>query len=156
MRNIPKNTNVYSSPSIEFVIIDVFKKNNADFDADLPRESLRYIWTKLGRSLEEVKILSCDRNPKRYLRITANLRRGHSVSIAEITNSYESQVEIPSSSAAGASIDVFGIRFPQFKDLVCELGQEVTVTFKKVPPEVSCSDLRKWLNLFGETMGSFR
>jgi hypothetical protein len=156
MKEIPKNTNVYSSPNIEFVIIDAYKKNGADFNGTLPRELLRFFWLNLGRSLEEVKILSCDRTAHRSLRITANLRRGLSLSIAEITNSYESQVEIPSATAIGAPVDVFNIRFPQFKDLVCELGQEVTVTFKKVPPEVSCSDLRNWLSLFGETNGGFR
>jgi hypothetical protein len=156
MKEIPKNSNVYSSPSIEFVIIDVFKKNGIDFHGNLPRESLRFFWTNLGRNLEEVKILSCDRNAGRHLRITANLRRGLTLSIAEVTNSYESQIEVPSASASGAAIDVYSIRFPQFKDLVCELGQEITVTFKSVPPEVSCTDLRNWLSLFGEAMGSFR
>jgi hypothetical protein len=156
MKEIPKETNVYTSPSIGFIVLDVYSKNGADFDAILPKESIKFLWTNLGRRLEEVKIISEDRFTKRHLRLVFNLRRGHELSIAEITNSYETQIEIPSSTAVGASIDVFGIRFPQFKDLVCELGQVVSVTFKKVPPEVSCADLRNWLKMFGEAIGSFR
>jgi hypothetical protein len=156
MKDLPKETNVYSSPSLEFIVVDVYRKNGVDFDAIIPKESIKFIWKHLGRSLEEVKIISEDRFTKRYLRLVYYLRRDHALSIAEITNSYEAQVEIPSSSAVGASIDVFGIRFPQFKELVCELGQVVSVTFKKVPPEVSCSDLRSWLKMFAEAIGSFR
>jgi hypothetical protein len=156
MKELPKETNVYTSPSLDFIILDVYKKNGIDFDAILPRESIRFLWTNLGRSLEEVRIISEDRFTKRYLRLVFYLKTGQSLSIAEITNSYEFQVEIPSSTAAGASIDAFGVRFPQFKDLVSELGQIVSVTFKKVPPEVSCTDLRNWLKLFGEAIGSFR
>jgi hypothetical protein len=150
MNQIPNETNKYSAPPIEFVLIDINKKDDLPFDGVLPRESLKQLWTTLGRKIGEVKILSFQRYPKRYLRVIYNIK--NSIAISDITHSYELQAEI----TANHSSAIYNIRFPQFRELVCELGQLITVTFHKVPPEVSCTDIRNWLNLFGVVEGGFR
>jgi hypothetical protein len=152
MKSIPDETNVYTSPSIGFVIVDVYQRNGLPFDELVPKDTIKKIWTELGRPLSDVRILSCERFSNKYLRITYNLVNELSLSIAEITNSFESQIDIQ----IGNVFEVYSIRFPQFKELVCQLGQKVPVTFKRVPPQVSCRDLRCWLGIFGEVVGSFR
>jgi hypothetical protein len=152
MNSIPDVTNIYSSPSIGYVVIEVFQRNGLPFDELLPRDSIKKIWTQLGRDLNDVKIISDVRFSNKYLKLTFNLRAGLTLSIAELTNSFETTIDIQT----GNIYEVYGIRFPQFRELVCQLGQRVPVTFKKVPPEISCTDLRLWLGLFGEVEGTFR
>jgi hypothetical protein len=150
MNKIPNETNLYSAPAIEYVVLEINRKDDNPFDNILPTDSLKQLWTTLGRKLEEVKILSFERHRNKHLRVVYNIREV--ISIADITHSYELQAEIH----ANHSSAVYNIRFPQFKELVCQLGQTVTVTFHRVPPEVSCSDLRLWLQLFGTVKGGFR
>ncbi len=150
MSKIPNETNIYSAPRIEYDVLEINRKDDDTFDANLPTESLKQLWTTLGRKLTEVKVLSSERHRNKHLRVVYNIR--DVISIADITHSYEVRAEITANHASA----VYNIRFPQFKELVCQLGQTVTVTFHKVPPEVSCRDLRLWLQLFGTVKGSFR
>ncbi len=130
--------------------MEINKKDDNPFDNILPTESLKQLWTTLGRKLEEVKIISFERHRNKYLRVVFNIK--DVIAISDVTHSYEQRAEV----TANHSSAIYNIRFPQFKELVCQLGQVVTVTFHRVPPEVSCSDLRRWLELFGSVKGSFR
>jgi hypothetical protein len=150
MSKIPNETNIYSAPRIEYVVVEINRKDDNPFDAILPTESLKQLWTTLGRKLAEVKVLSFERHRNKYLRVVYNIR--DVISIADITHSYELQAEITANHASA----IYNLRFPQFKELVCQLGQVITVTFHRVPPEVSCKDLRLWLQLFGTVKGGFR
>jgi hypothetical protein len=150
MNKIPNETNIYSAPKIEYVVIEINKKDDLPFDGILPTESLKQLWTTLGRKKSEVKIISFEKHRNKYLRVVYNIR--DVISIADITHSYELRAEITANHASA----IYNLRFPQFKELVCQLGQTVTVTFHRVPPEVSCKDLRCWLELFGTVVGSFR
>ncbi len=150
MSKIPNETNVYSAPKIEYVVLEINRKDDNPFDCILPTESLKQLWTTLGRKLEEVKIISFERHRNKYLRVVYNIK--DVIAISDITHSYELQAEVNANHASA----IYNIRFPQFKELVCQLGQAVTVTFHRVPPEVSCKDLRHWLELFGTVKGNFR
>jgi hypothetical protein len=150
MNKIPNETNVYSAPPIEYVVVEINKKDDLPFDSILPTDSLKQLWTTLGRKKTEVKILSFERHRGKFLRVVYNIR--DVISIADITHSYEIRAEITANHASA----VYNLRFPQFKELVCQLGQTIIVTFHRVPPEVSCRDLRCWLELFGVVKGSFR
>jgi hypothetical protein len=100
--------------------------------------------------IKNVKILYLERRPKRSLRAFFILYKG--VSIIDVTHCLECHIEVNT----GAGSYVFGVRFPQFKEVVCELGHKIGVTFKNVPAEITCKDLRNWLALFGKVSGSFR
>jgi hypothetical protein len=94
--------------------------------------------------------MSTERVAGRFLRIIFKLKT--ETTINTITSSFNTEIEIK----LGSKIHVFQARFPQFKDLTCELGKRTTVTFYKVPHELDVDDLRQWLNLFGEIKGQFR
>ncbi len=132
------------------MVIEINKKDDNPFDAVLPKESLKQLWTTLGRKLTEVRVLSWERHRNKHLRVVFHLNEV--IAISDITHSHELQAEI----SANHKSAIYNVKFPQFKELICQLGQTITVTFHRVPPEVSCKDLRTWLDLFGKVKGSFR
>jgi hypothetical protein len=132
------------------VTIEIFKKDGEIFDTNLPRETLKLFWSELGRDSSEVRVLSCDRFAKRFVRVSFRLRA--EVNITQITKKFETTVEVP----IGNITHLFDIRFPQFKDLIADLNFTTTVTFINVPPEISCKELSQWLKIFGKTKGSYR
>jgi hypothetical protein len=150
MHSLPEGDSTFISPLLNYVYVDIFRKDDAPFDSLLPRDSLKLLWIDLGLDIDNVKILYRERRPKKSLRVFFILIKG--VSIIDVTHCLECLIEINT----GSGVFVFGVRFPQFKEVVCELGHKVNVTFKNVPAEITCKELRNWLTLFGQPSGSFR
>jgi hypothetical protein len=140
----------FVSPPLTHIDIEIYKKDDAIFDAILPRDVLKQLWVDLGRNLEEVRNLSFFRNPRKYLKVLYNLR--DELPVLEVTKTYEITFE----AKIGSKTHHFRARFPQFKEIVCELGQLVTVTVYNIPPGIDCEDLRQWIELFGTIKGNFR
>jgi hypothetical protein len=137
--------------SLDRIIIEIHKKDNLVFDGPLTRETITLIWTHhLERAASEVRVMSTERVAGRFLRVIYKLKE--ETTINTITNTFNTEIEIK----LGSKTHVFQARFPQFKDLTCELGKTTTVTFYKIPHELDVEDLRQWLNLFGEIKGQFR
>jgi hypothetical protein len=76
MKSIPEDTNIYSSPSIGYVVIEVYQRNGLSFDKLRPIDSINKIWNQLGHDLKDVKIISDVRFSNKYLRLTFNLSSG--------------------------------------------------------------------------------
>jgi hypothetical protein len=139
------------SPLIDKVIFEIFKKDYAIFDGPLPRDAFKVIWTDhFERSIDEVRSIWCERVQGKSLKIFYKLKVEST--ILEITKTHETELEIK----LGSKIHVFNARFPQFKDISCELGKLVTLSIYKIPHEIDIEDIREWLNLFGEIQGNFR
>jgi hypothetical protein len=140
-----------TSEPLEEVFLEVHSKDNSPFDGLLPRDYLSAIWTdKLERSLKELRFISYDAIAGKYLRIYYTLKEP--TPILHITKTPEIEFELK----LGSKIHIFNAKFPQFKEITCELGKLTTVTFYKVPHGIHCEDLREWLGLFGEVRGNFR
>jgi len=147
---ITRHTSIVSPP-LDVIILEVFKKDGAQFDDPLPREALKLIWSQhLDRRLDEVRILFCEQFRGKCLKIFYRLKV--ETPIIEITKAHETEFEIK----LGSKTHVFNARFPQFKDITCELGKLISLTIYKIPHDVDCEDLREWLGLFGELKSNFR
>jgi hypothetical protein len=140
----------FTSKPLDFVIIEIYKKDDEPFDGLLPRDTLKLLWSELGRNVEEIRVLKCDRILKKCLKVTYHLRK--EVPLLEISNTYEILVE----AKLGPRTHTFAAKFPQFREIVCELGQLITVTVCNVPSEVDSEDLRQWIEVFGAVKGKFR
>jgi hypothetical protein len=130
--------------------LEISKKNNLAFDETFPRDILKKIWTDAGRSLTEIKHLFCHKSSGRSLQVYYFLSKP--ISILEVTSSLYAEIEVK----IGNKSHVLSLRFPQFRNITCELGQLTSVTFHKIPPGIEFQDLRDWLAVFGEIQGSFR
>jgi hypothetical protein len=147
---ITRHSSITSIP-LYSILLEVHSKDGEPFDGALCRDSMKSIWTDhLDRKAEEIRLLESERIRGKYLKINFILRE--ETPILAITKSLETQFELK----IGSKIHSFGVRFPQFKEISCELGKLITVTFYKVPIGIYCEDLRLWLNLFGEVKGNFR
>ncbi len=112
---------------------------------------MKAIWSDhLARNVEEIKLLDSERIKGKYFRINYILRE--ETPILAVTKSLETQFELK----IGTKKHTFSARFSEFKEISCELGKLVTVTFYKIPLGIYCEDMRLWLNLFGEVLGNFR
>jgi hypothetical protein len=140
----------FVSLPVDHVILEIYKKDDEPFDKILPRDTLKEIWSTLGRDNNEVKILTFRRMQTKCLRVSYKLVK--EVPISEITPSHEIRVE----ATVGPKIHLFAAKFPQFREIVCELGNLITVTFFNLPEDVYAEDLEKWLSIFGKTQGRFR
>jgi hypothetical protein len=152
MRKIPETEKdtYFQAPAIDYVVIDIFKKNGRQFDDILPRDCLKQVWSEIGQESSEIRILSFESFKNKFLRVYYRLRK--EVHIKQITKCLETEIEL----TIGTISYVFEIRFPQFRELICDLNHPTQITFYKVPPNVSIRDLRDWIHLFGRTLGSFR
>jgi hypothetical protein len=112
---------------------------------------LKEIWSNhLERNLSEIRYLSYEKIKGKYLRAIFNLVED--TPILSIVKSPETEFELK----IGSKNHIFNAKFPQFREISCELGKLITVTFYKVPHGIYCEDLRLWLCLFGELKGNFR
>jgi hypothetical protein len=139
------------SPPIDKVIFEIYKKDYAIFDGPLPRDAFKVIWTgHIERSMDEVRSVYCERITGKSLKVFYGLKT--ETNILEITKTHETEFEIK----LGSKIHIFNARFPQFKEITCELGKLVTLIIYKIPHDIDIEDIREWLNLFGEIQGNFR
>jgi hypothetical protein len=139
-----------NSPPIDKVIFEIFK-DYAIFDGPLPREAFRVIWTDhFERNIDEVRAFWSERVKGKSLKVFYKLKTEST--ILDITKAHETELEIKLRS----KIHIFNARFPQFRDISCELGKLVTLTIYKIPHDIDIEDIRMWLNLFGEIQGNFR
>jgi hypothetical protein len=149
-----KNELVQNAPlkSLELghIELEISKKNNLAFDETFPREILKKIWTDSGRDLAEIKHLSCHKSTGRSLQVFYFLSKP--LSILDVTKTLYAEAEVK----IGNKTHCLSLRFPQFRQVTCELGKLTSVTFHKIPPGVEFQDLREWLAVFGEIQGSFR
>jgi hypothetical protein len=146
---ITRHTAFVSKP-LEVIVLEIYKKDDQPFDGLLPRDTLKLLWSELGRNIEEIKILKRERLLRKGLKVTFILRS--EVPLLEVSQTYEILIELK----LGSKTHVFGARFPQFREIVCELGQLVTVTFCDIPSHVDCEDLREWIEVFGAIKSKFR
>jgi hypothetical protein len=100
--------------------------------------------------MNEVRTLYTIKFPGKCLKAFFKLKRESTV--LEYTKAYETEFEIK----LGSKTHIFNAKFPQFKEISCELGKFITVTIYKIPHEIDCEDLREWLSLFGEIKSNFR
>jgi hypothetical protein len=145
-----KRHSAFVSPPLSHVDIEIYKKDDAIFDAILLRDILKQLWVDLGQKIKVVHNLSFVRNPRKFLKVLYNLR--NEISLLEVTKTYEITFE----AKLGSKTHHFRARFPQFKEIICKLGQLVTVTVYNIPPDIDCEDLRLWIELFGTIKGNFR
>jgi hypothetical protein len=130
--------------------LEISKKDNIAFDETFPRDILKKIWTDAGRSLTEIKHLSCHKSAGRSLQVFYFLNKP--LQILQVTRSLYAEIEVK----IGNKTHGLTLRFPQFRDVKYELGNLTSVTFHKIPPGIEFQDLRDWLEVFGEAKGSFR
>jgi hypothetical protein len=156
MNNLPEvppnlvRHNPILSPPIDKVILDIYKKDTATFEDLLPRDDLKFIWTHhLGRNIEEVRIM-VGRVATGCLKVIYKLKA--ETTLIEITKSHEIEFELK----IGSKIHTFSAKFPQFKEITCELNKLISITIYKIPHEIDCEDIREWLQLFGELKSNFR
>ncbi len=156
MKSVPDTSpeitrhSAFVSRPLEYVILEIYKKDDKPFDSLLPRDTLKEIWTELGRDPNEVKVLTFERQLRKCLKVSYKLRK--EVPLLEISQSYEIIVE----AKLGPNIHYFNAKFPQFREIVCELGQLITVTFCNLPCDIDCEDLRQWMEVFGTVKSNFR
>jgi hypothetical protein len=140
----------FTSKPLDFVDVEIYKKDDEPFDGLLPRDTLKLLWTELGRNVEEIRVLKCERILRKCLKVTYHLRK--EVPLLEISNTFEILVE----AKLGPRTHTFAAKFPQYREIVCELGQLITVTVCNVPSEADSEDLRQWIEVFGSVKGKFR
>jgi hypothetical protein len=140
----------FVSKPLDHIILEVYKKDDEPFDGILPRDTLKLLWTELGRKVDEIRVLKRERIQGKKLKVTYNLRK--EVPLLEISQSYEILIE----AKLGSKTHVFGAKFPQFREIVCDLGQLITVTACNIPSDVDSEDLKEWFEVFGSVKGTFR
>ncbi len=145
-----KRHSAETSPGLDYITLEIYNKNGLHFDEVLCREELKAIWIDLGRKITELKVLSTERFPGKYLRVYYKLKTP--ISILEVTKRQEIEFEI----RTGPKTDTYRARFPDFRSITSELGKLVTVTAYKIPPTISFEDVRDWLELFGLIKSKFR
>jgi hypothetical protein len=112
-----------TSEPLEEIVLEIHSKDNLPFDAPLPRQYLSTIWSdKLERALDELRFISYDVIAGKYLRVYYTLK--DVIPILHITKTPEIEFELK----IGSKLHIFNARFPQFKEITCELGKLTTVT----------------------------
>jgi hypothetical protein len=130
--------------------LEISKKDNLAFEGTFPRDILKKIWTDSGRNIAEIKHLSCHKSTGRSLQVFYFLSKP--LSILDVTKTLYAEAVVK----IGNKTHCLSLRFPQFRQVTCELGKLTSVTFHKIPPGIEFQDLRNWLAVFGEIQGSFR